>query len=155
VVLKVDREKRKLSLGMKQLQESPWQAALAKYFPTSVVTGKVTRLMEFGAFVELEPGIEGLIHISELAPNRVRRVKDIVQPEQVVQVMVLSVDPEQRRIALSLKAALPKEAEVPEEEEEEVEYKPIKPRTTPLRGGIGEQWNLPEPKETQEPEPGT
>jgi ribosomal protein S1 len=151
VVLKVDRERRKLSLGMKQLQESPWESAVQKYIPSTVVTGKVTRLMEFGAFVELEPGIEGLIHISELAPTRVRRVKDFVQPDQVVQVMVLSVDPEQRRISLSLKGALPKEAPPVEEEEEEAgEVKPIKPRTTPLRGGIGQQWSLPGQEEAEE-----
>jgi small subunit ribosomal protein S1 len=151
VVLKVDHERRKLSLGMKQLQDSPWEAAAQKYIPTTVVQGKVTRLMEFGAFVELEPGIEGLIHISELSPSRVRRVKDIVQPDQVVQVMVLSVDPQQRRISLSLKAALPKEAPPPEEEEEEVgELPPPKPRTTPLRGGIGQQWTLPGAEEVGE-----
>jgi ribosomal protein S1 len=70
---------------------------------------------------------------------------DIVQPEQVVQVMVLSVDPNQRRISLSLKGALPKEAPPPEEEEEEeVEIKPRKPRTTPLRGGVGDQTWIPE-----------
>jgi transcriptional accessory protein Tex/SPT6 len=74
----------------------------------------------------------------------VRRVKDIVQPDQVVQVMVLSVDPEQRRISLSLKAAWPKEAPPPEEEEEDMgDVPPPKPRTTPLRGGIGQQWTLP------------
>jgi small subunit ribosomal protein S1 len=145
VVLKIDHEKRKLSLGLKQLQESPWDNIGEKYHVGTAVSGKVTRLMEFGAFVELEPGVEGLIHISELSPNRVRRVKDIVQPEQVVQVMVLSVDPAQRRISLSLKAALPKEAPPPEEEEEEeVEIKPRKPRTTPLRGGVGDQAWLPE-----------
>jgi len=150
VVLKVDRERRKLSLGMKQLQESPWESVVQKYVPSTVVTGKVTRLMEFGAFVELEPGIEGLIHISELAPSRVRRVKDFVQPDQVVQVMVLSVDPEQRRISLSLKGALPKEAPPVEEEEEEGDVTPIKPRTTPLRGGIGQQWRLPGEAEPSE-----
>jgi small subunit ribosomal protein S1 len=141
VVLKLDRERRKVSLGMKQLQASPWDAAVDNYAMGTVVKGKVTRLMEFGAFVELEPGIEGLIHISELAPQRVRRVTDIVKPEQEVQVMILSVDPGQRRIALSLKAALPKEeAPVEEEaEEEEVEVKPPRPRTTPLRGGIGDK----------------
>lgn len=158
VVLKVDREARKLSLGMKQLQESPWDAVVQKYIPSSIVQGKVTRLMEFGAFVELEPGIEGLIHISELAPSRVRRVKDFVQADQVVQVMVLGVDPQQRRISLSLKAALPKEAPPPEEEEEEeVEMKPARPRTTPLRGGIGEQWTALEQlgkKLDQQPPPG-
>jgi small subunit ribosomal protein S1 len=101
----------------------------------------VTRLAEFGAFVELEPAIEGLIHISELSPQRVRRVKDIVQEGQEVHVMILSVDAAQRRISLSLKAALAKDAPPPEEEEEPEEEpptKPLRPRTTPLRGGIGE-----------------
>jgi small subunit ribosomal protein S1 len=141
VVLKVDRDKRKVGLGMKQLAPSPWDGVAEKYPEGAVVTGKVTRLAEFGAFVELEPGIEGLIHISELAPQRVWRVSDIVQPGQEVKVLVLRVDPAQRRISLSLKAAQPKEPEPKEEEEEAAEEAPAKPprtRTTPLRGGIGE-----------------
>jgi small subunit ribosomal protein S1 len=139
VVLKVDREHRKLSLGLKQLQASPWDTIEEKYPVGSIVKGKVTRLMEFGAFVELEPGVEGLIHISELAPQRVRRVADIVKPDQEVQVAVLRVDKGQRKLGLSLKAALakPEETEVEEEEAEEVEVKP-RPRRTDLRGGIGE-----------------
>jgi small subunit ribosomal protein S1 len=139
VILKIDQERRKLSLGMKQLTTSPWDDAAAKYPPSAIVDGKVTRLMDFGAFVELEPAIEGLIHISELAPQRVHRVRDIVQVGQEVKVMVLNVDPGQRRISLSLKAALPKEPEAPvEEEEEEVApSRPARPRATPLRGGIG------------------
>jgi small subunit ribosomal protein S1 len=142
VVLKVDREKRKMSLGLKQLQASPWDAVDLKYPHSTVVKGKVTRLADFGAFVELEPGVEGLIHISELAPQRVWRVADIVQEGQEVQVMILSIDKEKRRMSLSLKAALPKEepkVEEEEEEEEEVEVKPPRQRTTPLRGGIGDK----------------
>src|SRR5262249_47539355 len=99
------------------------------------------RLMDFGAFVELEPGVEGLIHISELSPQRVRRVADVVQSGQEVQVLVLSVDPEQRRISLSLKGAAAKAAaEEPaaEEEQEEVEQKPPRPGNYELRGGLGE-----------------
>jgi small subunit ribosomal protein S1 len=143
VVLKVDREKRKVSLGLKQLLASPWDNIEEKYPVNSVVKGKVTRLMEFGAFVELEPGVEGLIHISELAPQRVRRVADIVQAGQEVQVMVLRVDPAARKISLSLKGALAQgEAEAAEDEEAgqepEEPAKPPRPRTTPLRGGIGE-----------------
>ncbi len=136
IVLKVDRERRKVSLGLKQLTASPWDTADTNYLPSRVVKGKVTRLMDFGAFVELEPGVEGLIHISELAPQRVRRVSDIVQPGQEVRVMVLGVDRNQRRISLSLKAALPEQAEEGTAEEEEV--RPGRPRTTPLRGGLGE-----------------
>ncbi|MBL8799494.1 MAG: S1 RNA-binding domain-containing protein, partial [Planctomycetia bacterium] len=143
VVLKIDREKRKLSLGLKQLQASPWDEVTTKYIIGNVVTGKVSKLMDFGAFVELEPGIEGLIHISELAPQRVRRVSDIVQAGQDVQVKIMTIDREQKRIGLSLKGALPAPAAEPEPVEEEVVEeappKPVRPRTTPLRGGIGSQ----------------
>jgi ribosomal protein S1 len=138
VVLKVDRERRKVSLGLRQLTPSPWDSAEMNYPPNSVAKGKVTRLMDFGAFVELEPGVEGLVHISELAPQRVRRVADIVQVGQEVRVMVLAVDRNQRRISLSLKAAMPEEAEEPQEGEEQVEVKKPRPRTTPLRGGLGD-----------------
>jgi small subunit ribosomal protein S1 len=142
VVLKVDRERRKISLGLKQLTASPWDDVDLRFPHSTIATGKVTRLADFGAFVELEPGIEGLIHVSELAPQRVWRVADIVQEGQEVKVMILSVDKEKRRIALSLKAALPREEpkaeEEAEEEEDEIEEKPPRPRTTPLRGGLGD-----------------
>jgi small subunit ribosomal protein S1 len=142
ILLKVDRDKRKISLGLKQLQASPWEQADANYPLNSVVKGKVTRITDFGAFVELEPGVEGLIHISELAHQRVRRVIDIVQTGQEVEVMVLRVDPTQRKISLSLKAVKPKEepeSAADEEEEEVVDTTPPRPRTTPLRGGIGDE----------------
>jgi small subunit ribosomal protein S1 len=140
VILKVDRERRKISLGMKQLAPSPWDHVAENYPAGKVVNGKVTRLAEFGAFVELEPAIEGLIHISELSPQRVRRVRDVVQEGQDVQVMILSVDAAQKRMSLSLKAAQAKDAPPEEEAEDEAEIpvKPARPRTTPLRGGIGE-----------------
>lgn len=138
-VLKVDREKRKISLGLKQLLPSPWDNIEEKYPSGTMVKGKVTRLAEFGAFVELEPGLEGLIHVSELAPQRVRRVSDIVQADQEIQVMVLNVDPEQRRVSLSLKAATPDETEVDEAEAAEPEVeKPPRPRDPTLRGGLGQ-----------------
>jgi small subunit ribosomal protein S1 len=143
-VLKIDRETRKVGLGLKQLTPGPWDNINDKYAPGTVVTGKVTRLMDFGAFVELEPAVEGLIHVSELAPQRVRRVSDVVKPDQEVRVLVLDVNPSQRRIALSLKGAQ-KEPEKPveeEAEEEQVEVKPPRPRTTPLRGGIGDKIDL-------------
>jgi small subunit ribosomal protein S1 len=142
VVLRVDKEKRKIGLGLRQLVASPWDSIEEKYPDGEVVAGKVTRLMDFGAFVELEPGIEGLVHISELSPQRVFRVGDVVQPDQEVQVKVLRIDKTQQRISLSLKAAKVA-AEAPKEEEEEAEeepkkVKPPRPRTTPLRGGIGD-----------------
>src|SRR5437764_13214138 len=121
----------------------PCDTVVQKYLPGSVVTGKVCRLMDFGAFVELEQAVEGLIHISELAPQRVRRVADVVKEGQEVQVMVLNVDPTQRRISLSLKAALSKEPEpeaaAEEAKEEEAPPRPPRPRTTPLRGGLGDR----------------
>src|SRR5262249_38067618 len=140
-------------LGLKQLQASPWDNIHDKYPLGSRVKGKVTRVQDFGAFVELEPAVEGLIHISELSPSRVRRVIDIVKPDQDVKVVVVSLDPGQRRIGLSLKAALPKEPEKQDEPEPEVEEPAPKQRvrTTPLRGGIGGGGpliNLP-PKEQQ------
>jgi ribosomal protein S1 len=143
VVLKIDAESRKIGLGMKQLMASPWDNVADKFASGRTVSGKVTRLMEFGAFVELEPGVEGLIHISELAPQRVRRVADVIQPGQEVEVKVLGVDAAQKRISLSLKATLAKEEPPPAETEQEPEdepeepAKPVRPRTTPLRGGIG------------------
>ncbi len=149
VVLKVDREQRKISLGLKQLTPSPWDHIEEKYQAGQLVQGKVTRLTDFGAFVELEPAVEGLIHISEIAPQRVRRVSDFLKPEQDVEVMVLHVDKDQRRIGLSLKAALPEEKPSEEgAEEPETPAPPPRPRTTPLRGGIGgDQFALPEPEE--------
>jgi small subunit ribosomal protein S1 len=141
VVLKIDREARKISLGLKQLTAGPWDTADANYPIGSLVKGTVTRHMDFGAFVELEPGLEGLIHISELSPQRVRRPGDVVQIGQEVTVRVLSIDKNQRRISLSLKAAQPKAGEeTPEDEEVEeapAPAKPERPRTTPLRGGLG------------------
>jgi small subunit ribosomal protein S1 len=140
VVLKLDRDKRKVSLGAKQLAPSPWDSVEQNYPVNSVVKGTVSRIMDFGAFVELEPGVEGLVHISELAPQRVRRPADIVQPGQEVQVLVLAADPEQRRISLSLKAVAPEESEEAEEEiEQGPEAKAPPARTTPLRGGLGDR----------------
>ena len=143
VVLRADTEQRKLSLGLKQLTAGPWDEADRNYPPGSFVKGKVTRTQDFGAFVELEPGVEGLIHISELAAQRVRRVRDVVQEGQEVTVKVLDVDREQRRMSLSLKEAQTAAAEAAAEEaaaaEPEEPAKPPRERTTPLRGGIGRQ----------------
>ncbi len=142
-VLKVDHENRKISVGLKQLVNSPWVTLAERFMPGTVVTGKVTRTEEFGAFVELEPGIEGLVHISELARGKTRRVMDVAKSGDEVKVMILSVDPEARRVSLSIKATLaePEEVEaVPEPSTPAapaVPAKPSKPRTVPLRGGIG------------------
>jgi ribosomal protein S1 len=149
VVLKIDREKQKLSLGLKQLEASPWDNIEVKYAGGRLVPGKVTRTMDFGAFVELEPGVEGLIHISELARNKVWRVVDIVKPGQDVEVKVLSVDKEARRISLSLREAMAPEPVKKEESEEEEETGPVEPpkprkRNYELKGGVGNPTLLPD-----------
>ncbi len=141
-VLKIDRTAQKLTLGLKQLMPSPWEGVEAKYLRGTMMKGKVTRIMDFGAFVELEPGVEGLIHISELSPTRVRRVADIVKPEQEVEVRILRVDAEEKKIALSLlpdprKAGIVPEAEG-EETEDETPPTPKPERKVPLKGGLGD-----------------
>ncbi len=141
-VLKIDRTTRKLTLGLKQLTPSPWATAGEKYLRGTMIKGKVTRTMEFGAFVELEPGVEGLIHISELSPTRVRRVADIVQLAQDVEVRILKVEPEIKRIALSLLPDPRKTPAEPEEEEAEDDETPPAPkpeRKIPLKGGLGDR----------------
>ena len=106
-VLKVDVAKRRIALGMKQLLPHPWDLASEKYKTGDRVTGAVTRVTDFGAFVELEKGIEGLIHLSEMSwSKKARKPSDVVKPGERVEVMVLGVNQADRRIALGLKQAL-------------------------------------------------
>ena len=107
VVLKIDPDKKRISIGMKQLQPHPWDAAAGKYNAGERVRGTVTRVADFGAFVELEPGIEGLIHISEMSWTRkVRSVAEVVKPGDAVEAVILAVSVGERRISLGLKQAL-------------------------------------------------
>jgi small subunit ribosomal protein S1 len=104
VVLKVDRDDEKISLGMKQIEEDPWLALPVKYPIGTRVTGKVRNLTSFGAFVEIEPGIDGLIHISDMSwTKRVQHPSEVVRKADDVEVVVLGVDPENKRISLGLK----------------------------------------------------
>jgi small subunit ribosomal protein S1 len=103
---KFDQETGKVGLSYREVGASPWQNAAAKYPAGARAKGTVSRLMDFGAFVKLEPGVEGLIHISELGHGRVFRARDVVSEGQEVEVKVLSVDEENQRISLSLKALL-------------------------------------------------
>src|ERR1700676_2831950 len=109
-VLKVssDSDKRRISVGLKQLQPHPWDVVAEKYTAGDRVRGTVTRLMEFGAFVELEPGIEGLIHISEMSwsKGKIRKASDVVKQGETVEVVILQVNAAERRISLGLKQAL-------------------------------------------------
>jgi small subunit ribosomal protein S1 len=106
VVLEVDEEKRRVSLGIKQLTEDPWiHAILEKYIPGQIIKGTITKLTNFGAFVELEPNLEGLLHISELADHKIDKPSDVVKVGDEVEVKILRIDPESRKIGLSLRRA--------------------------------------------------
>ena len=113
-VLSADPENEKISLGLKQLIPNPWTVVKEKYPEGSVITAKVMRVTTFGAFLEVEPGVEGLVHISQLAHTRVEKTEDVVKPGDEVQVKILLVDPVAKRMSLSIKATLPKEEEAPE-----------------------------------------
>lgn len=106
-ILKIDPDTKKISLGLKQLQAEPWETVPERFVPGQRVSGTVTRIMDFGAFVEIEPGVEGLIHISELSwGKKVRHPGEVVKAGDRVDAVILSVKPEERRIALGLKQTL-------------------------------------------------
>ncbi len=106
-VLKIDAEKQRISLGLKQMQPHPWDSAGGKYKAGERVSGTVTRLADFGAFVELEPGIEGLIHVSEMSwVKKVRKPSDLLKQGDAVEAVILAVNADERRISLGLKQAL-------------------------------------------------
>ncbi len=102
-VLDIDRERQRISLGLKQTQSDPWQQVLEQYKEGDVVDGKVTKVVTFGAFVEILPGVEGLVHISELAQHHVENPREVVAQGQDVKVLILEVDAERRRLSLSMK----------------------------------------------------
>jgi small subunit ribosomal protein S1 len=110
VIRSLDAERERIQLGYKQLQPRPWDVAPEKYPVGAIVEGKVVRITTFGAFVELEPGLDGLVHISQCALTRIAKVEDAVKVGDVVRVKVLSVDPANQRISLSIREALEEEA---------------------------------------------
>ena len=106
-VLKIEPSGKRISLGMKQLQPHPWDAVPGKYSAGERVRGKVTRVTDFGAFVELDPGVEGMVHLSEMSwAKKVRKPGDMVKPGDVVEVMILGINPAERRMSLGLKQTL-------------------------------------------------
>ena len=144
VVKKVDRETGKIGLSARDLIESPWKRAGDKYHVGATVKGVVSRIAQFGAFVKLEPGVEGLVHISELATRRIRSVSDVAREGQQVECRVITIDPDEQRLSLSIKALAPSPAskeqpaaEEPEADEPEVPPPVVKKRNTPLKGGTG------------------
>ena len=144
VVKKVDRETGKIGLSARDLIESPWKRAGDKYHVGATVKGVVSRIAQFGAFVKLEPGVEGLVHISELATRRIRSVSDVAREGQQVECRVITIDPDEQRLSLSIKALAPSPAskeqpaaEEPEADEPEAPPPVVKKRNTPLKGGTG------------------
>ena len=102
-VLDIDRDRQRISLGLKQTQTDPWQQVVESYREDDVVEGRVAKVVTFGAFVEILPGVEGLVHISELAPHHVENPREVVSQGDAVNVRILEIDGERRRLSLSLK----------------------------------------------------
>jgi small subunit ribosomal protein S1 len=105
VVIDIDKVNQRISLGIKQLTEDPWKTIDEKYKIGDLVKGKVTKLASFGAFVQLQDDIDGLVHISQLSEDHVAKVKDVLKVGQEVEARVIKVDKVERRIGLSIKAA--------------------------------------------------
>ena len=102
-IIDLDKENKKLSLSIKQLTKEPWANAKEKYPEGSVVLGKVVRINDFGAFVELEPGLDALVHISKISHDRIENPADVLTVGQEIKAKILSVDEEKKRISLSMK----------------------------------------------------
>lgn len=137
---KIDPETGKIALSYRESAANPWDSAEADFPVGSTIKGKVTKTMDFGAFIRLKPGVEGMIHISELDYKRVHRVTDVVQEGQEVEAKVLSVDRGKQRIALSLKAMMAPPPKPEKEEEgpaEEAAPKRDRKKFKNLKGGIG------------------
>lgn len=143
VVIRMEPDKRRIAMSMKQAQADPWAGVLESFPAQSIVKGKVTRLADFGAFVEIAPGVEGLVHISELADRRVNSCSEVVQVGQEVEARVLGTDREHRRISLSIKAVQAHAAgeETAHAATVTAPAKPRKERKKPLRGGLSSHFD--------------
>jgi small subunit ribosomal protein S1 len=141
VVLNVDQEKKRVALGLKQMATDPWDTDIpGQYKPGQVVKGKVTKITNFGVFVELQPGLEGLLHVSELSEGKVESPEDVVKVGDEVEVKVLRVDTKDRKIGLSRKNLhdpnVPEDVEIPDVEGPAAEAASKKDKE--LRGGTGQ-----------------
>lgn len=142
-IISLDQEKKRIGLGIKQLAPNPWIAIDDNYSTGKSVSGRVSRTTDFGAFIELEPGVEGLVHISELDYKRVNKVTDVLQVGQEVEVQVLNVDGKRKRISLSVKALKAKPADAPGGRPSDEDLAPggddqyVRRRKGPLKGGTG------------------
>jgi small subunit ribosomal protein S1 len=123
-VIDIDKTNQRISLGIKQLSEDPWKNIDQKYKIGDLVKGKVTKLASFGAFVQLQDDIDGLVHISQLSEDHVAKVKDVLKVGQEVEARVIKVDKVERRIGLSIKAANYSEEELRRESEAFDSFRP-------------------------------
>jgi small subunit ribosomal protein S1 len=146
IVKKIDRQTGKIGLSARDLVESPWKQAAEKYHVGATVKGVVSRIAQFGAFVKLEPGVEGLVHVSELAHRHVRSVGDVVKEGEPVECRVLTCDPDEQRLSLSIKALATRPtpagagaADEADEPEPEAAPPVTKKHAGPLKGGLGSQ----------------
>ena len=115
-VLDVDKEKGKISLSLKDADKNPWKLAADKYAVGSIVEGKVVRMVPFGAFVELEPGVDALLHVSQISREHVEKPSDVLSVGQVITAKVVDFNGEEKKISLSMKALEPAAEEAAEEE---------------------------------------
>src|SRR5438874_7021491 len=130
-VLDIDRERQRISLGLKQTQEDPWQRIVDTYNVGDELEGTVTKVVSFGAFVEILDGVEGLVHISELAQHHVENPREIIQPGDHVRVKILEIESERRRLSLSIKRV-------------EGQVLPVRPIVPPDNGDAADLDNMPE-----------
>jgi small subunit ribosomal protein S1 len=130
-VLDIDRQRQRISLGLKQTQEDPWQRVVDTYNIGDELEGTVTKVVTFGAFVEILDGVEGLVHISELAQHHVENPREIIQPGDPVRVKILEIDSERRRLSLSIKRV-------------EGQVLPVRPIEPPLESDAGSLDDVPE-----------
>jgi small subunit ribosomal protein S1 len=151
-VLSVDQDRRRIALGLKQLAEDPWAKDIPnKYQPSQLVTGTVTKITNFGVFVGLEDGLEGLLHISELADHKVENPEDVVKVGDEIEVKILRVDSEERKIGLSRKRVQwAEEDEAAAGQPGKSKQEKAKARDQHLKGGLGEAGPLIQPAPTAE-----
>ena len=152
-VLSVDQERRRIALGLKQLNDDPWSNDIpSRYQPGQVVTGAVTKITNFGVFVSLEENLEGLLHISELADHKVENPEELVNVGDELEVKILRVDTEDRKIGLSRKRVEWNEEDGVEEQAEETSAAVASSRpAAELKGGLGDGGPLIKPAAEQEP----
>jgi small subunit ribosomal protein S1 len=134
IVLSVDRERERVSLGYKQTLPHPWDNIEQKYPIGSIAEGKVVRITSFGAFIELESGVDGLVHISQVADRHISKVEDVLNIGDMVRVKILNVKPEEKRISLSIREAGPEEVEPPTPEDSESDNEYVKNEMTVVLG---------------------